>query len=184
MVFEDKNENPRNEEICFCRYISVSVTFFPSCRKSDKLSAVPNIKFTSFQAFDTTDILGNQARGGRLKFYFEDGDGDLGLNSPTNAGEDSTNLFFKLYRVTNGALVPATDNDPLKPSDYRIPYLTDIGQNALLKGTISVTFLYLFYNASDTIEYEFYMKDRAGNSSNTITTPEIAIIRDTIYKGN
>ena len=43
-------------------------------------------------------------------------------------------------------MVPAPDNDPLKPSSYRIPYMERLGQNKILKGTISVTFLYLFYS--------------------------------------
>jgi hypothetical protein len=163
--------------------IFIAVFIF-SCTKVEKLPVSPNIKFTSFQGFDTTDILGNQARGGRLKFYFEDGDGDLGLNPPTIVGDDSTNLFFKMYRIVNGALVPAANNDLLKPSDYRIPFLQPVGQNRALKGTISVTFLYLFYEPTDTIEYEFFVKDRAEHVSNVITTCEIPIVKDTTCKGN
>jgi hypothetical protein len=155
-----------------------------SCKKIEKLPVTPEITFTSFKVFDTTDILGNQGRAGRLKFYFVDGDGDLGLDPPTTEGQDSTNLFLKLYRVTNGVLVPAADNDILKPSDYRIPYLQTIGQNNALKGTISVTFLYLFYSPADTIKYEFYIKDRALHVSNTLTTCEIPLVVDTICKGN
>jgi hypothetical protein len=172
-----------NRVIFACLLIFIPV-FMLSCVKVDKLSTTPNISFTSFQAFDTIDILGNVARGGRLKFHFEDGDGDLGLDPPTSAGQDSVNLFFNLYHVTNRVLVPAADNDPLKPSPYRIPYLTQVGQNQALSGTISVTFLYLFYTPTDTIEYEFYIKDRAEHVSNTITTCEIPIIKDTICKGN
>lgn len=162
--------------------------FFPllifSCLKVEKLSAIPAITFTSFQTFDTTDILGNQARGGRLKFHFVDGDGDLGLDPPTSTGQDSVNLFFTLYRLTNGVLVPAADNDPLKPSPYRIPYLSQVGQDQALIGTISVTFLYLFYTPADTIKYEFYIKDRADHVSDTVSTCEIPLIKDTICKGN
>jgi len=50
-----------------------------SCREIEQLPPEPYIEFTSFEIFDTTDILGNVAKGGRLNFYFEDGDGDLGL---------------------------------------------------------------------------------------------------------
>ena len=45
-------------------------------------------------------------------------------------------------------MVPAPDNDPFKPIAYRIPYMERLGQNKILKGTISVTFLYLFYSTS------------------------------------
>jgi hypothetical protein len=152
-----------------------------SCKKIEQLPATPYIEFRSFAIFDTTDILGNSARGGRLKFYFEDGDGDLGLTAPTEYQTDTTNLFFTLYRKTGGVMVPVPDNDPLKPSSYRIPYLTRQGQNKILKGTISVTFLYLFYGPSDTIKYDFYIKDRAENESNVASTSEIIIAVDSIY---
>ncbi len=144
-----------------------------SCRKIQQLSPVPHIEYTSFAIFDTTDILGNKSQGGRLKFYFEDGDGDLGLNAPGIGQGDSTNLFFTLYRKVNGIMVQAQDNDPLKPSAYRIPYMDRLGQNKILKGTIAVTFIYLTTTPADTIRYDFYIKDRAQNESNVVSTKEI-----------
>ena len=152
-----------------------------SCKKIVQLPAVPHVEFTSFAVFDTLDILGNIAKGGRLKFYFEDGDGDLGLDAPSDIQPDTTNLFFTLYRKTNGTMVPAGDNDPLKPSSYRIPYMERLGQNKILKGTIAVTFLYLFYSPGDTIRYDFYVQDRALNQSNVASTSEIVLSENKIY---
>lgn len=163
--------------------IIVSVAFFlNSCRKIEHLPDTPRIEFTSFQIFDTTDILGNVTKGGRLKFYFEDGDGDMGLTAPNRFQTDTTNLFFTLYRKTGGAMVPATDTDPLKPYSYRIPYMERKGVNTILKGTISVTFLYLFYTQTDTIQYEFFLKDRMDHESNVETTSEIIISKNDLYK--
>ena len=153
-----------------------------ACKKIESLPAQPRIEFTSFTVFDTIDILGNSAKGGRLKFYFEDGDGDLGLTEPSKDQADTTNLFLSLFRKTGGRLVPASENDPLRPSDYRIPYMERTGVNRILKGTISVTFVYLFYEATDTIKYDFYMRDRAQNLSNTASTPEIAVGVNSVYK--
>jgi len=153
-----------------------------SCRKVEQLPAIPHIEFTSFTIFDTTDILGNNSKGGRLRFYFEDGDGDLGLNAPTLDQTDSTNLFLTLFRKEGGVMMPAPDNDPLKPSPYRIPYMERTGQNKILKGTISVTFLYLFYSPADTIRYDFYIKDRALNESNVASTSEIVLSVNNTYK--
>jgi hypothetical protein len=163
----------------FKKYLAIFVLIvliIISCGKIDKLPPEPSIKFKSFTVFDTTDILGNKTKGGRLNFYFEDGDGDIGLNAP-NAKQvsDSTDLFFTLYRKTGGVMTLASENDPLRPSDYRIPYIERLGQNKILRGNISVTFLYLFYTPSDTIKYEFYIKDRSENISNTATTCEIVI---------
>jgi hypothetical protein len=153
-----------------------------SCTKIEHLSPIPSISFTSFTIFDTTDILGNESKAGRLKFYFEDGDGDIGLKVPSGGTSDSTNLFFTLYRKTNGIMERANEDDPLYPSDYRIPYMVRLGQNKILRGTISVTFLYLFYSPTDTIKYDFYLKDRAPHESNMASTSEIVISVNNVYK--
>ncbi len=156
--------------------------FLDSCKKITQLSVVPNVEYTNFSIFDTTDILGNHLKGGRLRFHFEDGDGDVGLDAPVNGQIDSTNMFLTLYRKIDGAMVPAPEDDPLKPSDYRIPYMERLGRDKILKGTISITFLYLFYYPSDTISYDFYIKDRALNSSNVASTGEIVLSVNNLYK--
>jgi hypothetical protein len=148
-----------------------------SCTRIQQLPPEPFIEFRNFTVFDTTDILGNDCKGGRLKFYFEDGDGNLGLESPEETGLDTTNLFFTLYRKTDGVMTQVPEDDPLKPSSYRIPFMEREGQNKILKGIISVTFTYLFYEVQnkDTIMYDFYLKDRAENFSNTASTTEILL---------
>jgi hypothetical protein len=146
------------------------------------MSPEPRVEFTNFTVFDTTDILGNHSKGGRLRFHFEDGDGDIGLETPVIGQIDSTNLFITLNRKVDGVMVPAEPNDPLTPSKYRIPYMERLGRDKILKGTISITFLYLFYSPSDTISYDFYLKDRALNSSNVETTTEIALSTNKTYK--
>ena len=92
-------------EIKYLIVILIVILVLDSCRKIEQLPAVPHIEFTSFTVFDTTDILGNNSKGGRLKFYFEDGDGDLGLNAPAGIQTDSTNLFFTLFRKEGGIMV-------------------------------------------------------------------------------
>jgi hypothetical protein len=154
-----------------------------SCTKIQHLPPEPYIEYRNFAVFDTIDILGNYCKGGRLKFYFEDGDGNLGLESPEDTGQDTTNLFLTLYRKTNGVMEVVPDDDLMKPSSYRIPYMKRDGQNKILKGTISVTFIYLFYlpETNDTVMYEFYLKDRAENFSNTEKTSEIPLSFNGIY---
>jgi hypothetical protein len=158
------------KKIKYLFLIIISFLILDSCQKVQQLSAVPHIEYNS--------------KGGRLKFHFEDGDGDLGLNAPTATGDqtDSTNLFFTLFRKEGGVMLPAPDNDPLKPSAYRIPYMERLGQNKIMKGTISVTFLYLFYSPGDTIRYDFYIKDRALNESNVASTSEIVLSENKTYK--
>jgi len=170
------------KKIVYLLFALIFIIGMNSCRKVAELPATPHIDFTSFTIFDTLDILGNTSKGGRLKFHFEDGDGDLGLNPPTDGQIDSTNLFFTLFRKTGGVMAQAPDNDPLKPPEFRIPYMERLGQNKILKGTISVTFLYLFYNPTDTIKYDFYIKDRALNISNVASTSEIILGVNNTYK--
>ena len=154
-----------------------------SCRKIQQIPAAPHIEYTSFTILDTTDILGNNSKGGKLRFSFEDGDGDLGLNSPSGGATDSTNLFLTLYRKKAGTMVLVTGLDPLLPyAAYRIPYMERLGQNKILKGTISVTFIYQSFSPGDTIRYDFYIKDRALNESNVVSTNEIIPSVNKTYK--
>lgn len=159
----------------------LSMLTLGSCTKIEHLSPVPDIRFNSFTIFDTTDILGNMTKAGRLNFHFEDGDGDVGLKIPSG-GADSTNLFFTLYRKTEGVMVPATVDDPLYPSSYRIPYMVRLGQNKILRGTITVIFLYTFATPADTVKYDFYLTDRLHHNSNVASTSEIIISTNNIYR--
>jgi len=160
-----------------------SILALASCGKIETLPPEPLIEYTSFTVFDTTDLLGNQIKGGKLEFYFEDGDGDLGLDVPDETAEaDTINLFVNLLRVNNGQISPAPANDPFAPTGFRIPYMERTGQNKILKGDISVIFFYLFYTQEDTIKYDFYIKDRAGNSSNSASTSLIPVYFPGVYE--
>ena len=163
-----------------------AVVLAAGCRKIEHLPPEPKIEFRYFEVFDTTDILGNTCKGGRLNFYFEDGDGNLGLPPPDGTHSDTTNLFLRLFRKTEGRMTEVGSNDILRPSNYRIPYMDRPGQNKILRGTISVTFLYLFYSpgSNDTVRYDFFIKDRDENISNTESTSEILLSENNIYKKN
>lgn len=155
-----------------------------SCHKIMQLSVIPHIEFTSFQVFDTTDLLGNECKGGRLKFYFEDGDGNVGMYSiEGDTVTKTTNLFFTIFRKTNTTYNEVTDS-LMKASDYTIPYMERTGRNKILKGTIAVTFLYTFYSVpdSDIFRYRFFIKDRAENMSDTVWTCDIPLSVNNLYK--
>ena len=147
------------KEIKFLFVIFISILVLDSCRKIEQLSAVPQIEFTSFTVFDTIDILGNHSKGGRLKFKFQDGDGDLGLDAPTQGQVDTTNLFISLFRKNGVLWIPVSGLDPLLPSPaFRIPYMERLGQNKILKGSISVTFIYLSYRLQIQSNMIFILK--------------------------
>jgi hypothetical protein len=170
------------KEIRYLIVILIFIFILDSCRKIEQVSPIPHISFKSFTVFDSIDPLGNFTKGGRLKFNFEDGDGDLGLKPEQ---PDSINLFFSTYKKIGGLMVQITDTtDPVIAYKYRIPYMERLGQNKILKGTISVAFLYLFYEPRDSniIRYDFYIKDRALNVSNVASTSEIALSVNKTYK--
>lgn len=156
------------------KYFSIAflliIISIASCKKIEKLPDEPRVEFRSFSVFDSTDMLGNQVKAGKLTFYFEDGDGDLGLPVPDNTSSDTTNLFLTLFRKTDGIFNEAASSDPLYPSSYRIPYMETPGQNKILRGTIDVTMMYFFYNKTDTLYYDFWVEDRQGHLSNTDST--------------
>lgn len=147
---------------------------FHGCEKIRQLPPEPAIEFRQFVMYDTVDILGNPAKAGRLEFYFEDGDGDIGLDQPAEGQTDTTNLFFTLFKKENNEFREVEESDPNRPSAYRIPYIEREGQNKVLQGTMEITFLYFFYDITDTIRYDFYIRDRAGHESNTASSCEIA----------
>lgn len=141
-----------------------------SCKKIVTLPPEPLISFTDFRMFDSTDILGNSHKAGVLEFYFEDGDGDVGLLQPFpgDPNPDTTNLTFHLFKKENGIFSVPDDT-----IGYRVPYIPRIGQNKTLQGDIQITFLYIGFDEIDTIKYEFFLEDRAGNISNISESCEI-----------
>ena len=149
-----------------------------SCIKVENLPDTPMVEFRSFTLSDSTDRLGNRFKAGTLTFYFEDGDGDLGISETTDTEADTTNLFLTLFRKSGGVFTQAADDDPLRPAQYRIPHLEPIGQNDVLKGTIDIIMFYYIYSETDTLYYNFCIKDRAGNYSNTDSTCVIVLGED------
>jgi hypothetical protein len=157
------------------------VAISTACFKIETISVIPHIEFTSFKIHDTLDILNNKTKAGILKFRFEDGDGDVGLN--IQGATDTTNLKITLYRKINGVMQPVTDADPLLPhSAYRIPYMDRVGQSKIQKGEIIISIIYQSYKPDDIIKYSFFITDRAGNDSNVEETAEIIVAQNGIYQ--
>ena len=170
MIFADKSEDTsmRRSYIILPAFIILALG---SCIKIENLPPEPMVDFREFTRYDSTDILGNPIRVGKLTFYFEDGDGDLGLPQPeSNLSDEETNLFLKLYRKTDGVFELVGPTDPQYPSEYRIPQMIVPSQNRILKGTIDVSITYFLYNPLDTLYYDFWVRDRSGNESNTEST--------------
>ena len=157
-----------------------------SCKKVEKYPPTPSIEYMSFTRIYNPDL--DIYDRGVLEFYFEDGDGDIGLNPgdtfpPFNASSKyHYNLIITYFEMQNGVLVetpilwfnPETEQYDTLTLSARIPNLTPDGINKAISGEIQDTlFIYNFNSVYDTIQFDAYIIDRALNESNTISTPLI-----------
>ena len=157
-----------------------------ACKKVEKFPDTPHIEFISFQKIYNPGL--ELYDRGVLTFSFEDGDGDVGLNSgdtlpPFNAGSVyHYNLIIDFFELQNGELVkvpivwynPQTEEYDTLSLSARIPDLTPDGINKAISGEVHDTlFIYNFNSDFDTIKFEAYIFDRALHESNTISTPLI-----------
>ena len=125
------------------------------CKKKE-LSKTPSIKLigvsnTSIQQFkDSLDII----------FEYTDNDGDIGNDNP-----DDNYIQVKDRRLST-------------PDFYFIKPLAPPGSSIKIKGeiTLHIKNAFLLGNGSQEItQFDIKLRDRAGNWSNTISTPEILI---------
>jgi hypothetical protein len=136
-------------------YLPVVVLLF-SCKKEEEVSVIPVIDFESIspsiaQEY-TDDII--------ITISYADADGDLGENNP-----DIDNLFVE-------------DNRNNIVYHFRIPELAPSGSAIAIEGNFNITINGTGITdgtASQKVDYTIYVKDRAGNKSNTITTSKITI---------
>jgi len=136
-------------------YILILIVLF-SCKKEEEVSEIPIIDFVSI--FPTTaqeytdDII--------ITISYTDGDGDLGENNP-----DIYNLLVE-------------DNRNNIIYHFRIPELSPSGSTITIEGNFNITINgtgITDSTASQKVNYDIYIKDRAGNTSNKVTTSSITI---------
>jgi hypothetical protein len=135
-----------------------------SCKKSSNLSKIPSIAYIGISTDSVNS--GSSTQKIDLTFNFTDGDGDLG-NDPksgvydiytTDSRDDSAyNYFF-----------PAQLPDVIEPGK---------GIEGSCTITIDAAFLILRpdHPKGDTLHFDVYIRDKAGNTSNHITTSNIYI---------
>ena len=152
------------KNIFFVAFALVIVGFVTCIRPPDypiipKIAFVRMTKNTLKQGNASSDSL-------RLTLSFEDGDGDIGSG-------DSLNVF-----LTDARQAGAT------PESFRMPLVPEQGAKNGISGEISILvyttcclpFCGSFLNKPvDSLFYDVYIKDRAGNKSNVVRTPLIAL---------
>lgn len=94
--------------------------------------------------------------------YYEDGNGDLGYNSP-----DSLSLFVTDTRI------PLTES-------FFVPLLAPEGAEISIQGELKVvlnnTILVDLDADSEVVNFEIQLKDRSGNMSNVVVTEDITVL--------
>lgn len=164
--------------ISISSFLLFAVFFFSSCKKEEPFSNIPAISFVSFNKINDGSGVDNQ---GKLTIYFQDGDGDLGLDETDMYPPFDTasvyyyNFFVDYYKKKNGEFVLLSTMSELR--NARFPRLSDEVPESM-EGEISVMLYintYDFSSIYDTLKLECYIVDRALNHSNTILTPEIVV---------
>jgi len=131
------------------------------CKKAPTYPATPSL--TWLNASPNPVKIGTDSL--VLKFAFTDGDGDLGAAD--------TSVFVTDIR-------PNSINKPFTYT-FNLPSIPSKGSYKQITGNISIN---MYSNNScrpghdtrDTVSYSIYVKDKAGNKSNTINTPLIIFI--------
>ena len=136
-------------------YIFIGLLFF-ACKKDETLSVAPTIEFQSIIPLIAQEYIDDII----ITISYADLDGDLGENSA-----EIDNLFVEDSR--NGIVY-----------HYRIPQLAPNQDEISIQGNFKITINgsgIINSSTSEQVSYIIYLKDRAGNESNTITTSAITI---------
>lgn len=129
------------------------------CKKTPEKNLAPTISFVKITPVSSIEFQEKIS----ITIGYDDVDGDLGQNDPA-----ATNLWV-------------TDSRNQAIANFRIQRLSpDDGKTYHLRGelTIEIPFVAIVGSTdTEAITYSIYMHDRAGNSSNTVTTSSITVRR-------
>ncbi len=157
---EDLGEATRFR-VRLCAGIAMLCLFFlSSCSEDEEplLDVIPKITLKSVEPDTVVQFVDSI----RMVIEYEDGDGDIGY---WNA--DSLPLAVHDLRLVN-------------PDYFYVRPLTPDSNSLAITGTIGITIRNTFLlgnGSSETTRFEIKLKDRAGHWSNTLTTPEVTIVK-------
>lgn len=137
--------------------VTLCVLLVLGCRKEDVLPTVPEIELLSV----SPTLVASFGEPVIVRFSYKDGDGDLGEVDP-----DAYSLEVKDSRLS-------------APDNYHVPPLAPEGVSVPIQGELSVSLTPLFLIGNGTQElvtYSIRLRDRAGNWSNTIVSPQITVL--------
>lgn len=135
------------------------ITLVASCSKKEEISNIPEIEFVSVTPATVTQFKDSLV----FRISYRDGDGDLGENNDS---------------VKNVFLTDSRNNVTYK---YRLQELAPVASNISIQGYVNLKLSsvgLINENADqETATYSIFIKDRAGNSSNTVTSSVVTITK-------
>ena len=136
--------------------------FAISCNKKNKYPNVPKLIFSKL-SHGSVQAGGNETI--VISFRFEDGDGNIGFGTENLFIRDNRDTLWTPYIIPDIPEKFSPDNGlaGIMTIDYEAAFL-------LLRSDAAHT-------ESDTLTWDIYMKDEAGNVSNTITTTPLILTK-------
>lgn len=143
-----------------------------------KFPDTPKISFRDIRKFRIKDELGNTNDSISIALKFQDGDGDMGIDSdeigqPPFQDFRYYNYYVEGFQKVNGEWVPKEFTPTL---NGQFPLL-NTGKKGPIEGTLyyGIRFQILGVPQNTIYRFNVYILDRAGNISNTIETGEVTI---------
>ena len=164
--------------VLFLFLVSASLGFL-SCYKEPDFALTPEISFNKIQKFIRIDQFSAAKKDSIiLTVNFKDGDGDLGFNADEigkKVKQDDFNFVVKSLRSIKGKF---TEFKPAESFSGFYPKLKTDDKIGPIEGKLSyrIQIETAFWPVKrDTVIFEVFIKDRAGNRSNSVTTEPLVI---------
>lgn len=165
---------PQMKPILYCISVILLSGFAVSCGKDKNGSSVPAITLIGFNKVSPIYIFDSDSplrpldeTGIDLEIGFADADGDL-------YSENGDTLYVDVQYAKAGENYNNLERFPL-------PFKKDFGDDTPYQGKMTLTFNFFncytdaMEHATDTIAFKIKLKDKKGNLSNEIITPEIYV---------
>jgi len=141
--------------------LSLLIIFFLfACREDSEFPSTPELTVREFSQFSQDRVV--------WTIGFTDGDGDFGVRNDN----DADNFILSVFSIEAGQAVE------LPSTNYRIPQIRDVPTENGVEGEFRLNIDDLDLLRIDNIDslfYQGYAVDRAGNQSNTIESPRFWI---------
>lgn len=166
-----------NKNLLFILFLGVSLS---SCFEVPDYPDKPEIEFVKIASEPRLDqFLGGYKDSVVISIGFKDGNGDLGYHQweidSLRKSAEGYNFIVKQLRLSEGKYEEYQTAESLSGYFQRI----SPEKPGPIEGVIhysGVQILHGFYPfPKDTIKFEVYIKDRAGNSSNVVTTDSVVV---------